>query len=869
MPDHPQTIGPYRVLQRLGAGGMGEVFLAYDERLDRQVAIKRVRPEAGTSPQRRERFRREARVSARLNHPAVVQVHDILTEGDAEYIVMEYVEGTNLFDVIESGRLEIGSAIDLAREIAGGLAAAHRLGIVHRDLKAENVLVTRDGHAKISDFGIAKQLLADSSGSLTQGNAVLGTYRTMSPEQARGETVDHRTDLFALGVLLYEALTGVSPFEADNSLATVNRVIHHRQAPVQSLNPAVSAALSGLIDGLLEKDPLLRPQSAGQVRRALDALVSGAGTGLSEGMATQAEPQPFNLAATLGTLSRRPSSAARSLRARPLLAIAVLAAIAALLAGGAYLALRSPREPLYVAVLAPEVKGGGAGELDLLAPAVRVALLHRLAGLEGVSPRDAEDSGEVAASPVQAAKAAGVDEVVRSRLVCRPAACTVSLQRVRGRDGGVIWANAVEVPTDDFSLVTSAVGNLIRQGYPGLEARKGVPDQVVASRDLQEFLGLRRHLEKRSELDRVIAGLEGIVERAPGFVDAWLLEADASRRRFFFSRDRRDLERAFRCVREARAVAPGDPRPLLTLANVALGGGRLDQAESALAELQRLIPGDVQLLETRARLLNARGRPKEARDLFAAAAARHPSAPRLKDLAFMEYQQGRDDDARRHLNEALRLAPGNRNSLSLLAQIELAHGNAQRAADLYSALILRSPGPSEMNNLGLADFLLGRYPDAGERFRTALAQEPRNPVYALNLADTLLLTSRRPEAEALYRRVVELIDHDPSGATEPQFLTVRAQALAHLGRGREAVAAVQEALRLAPDSEPTAFEAALVYCLLGEESSALANADKALKLGTEPRWFDLPWFAPLRAHPEFQALLRNASRAARRGVADS
>jgi tetratricopeptide (TPR) repeat protein len=865
MSEHPQTIGPYRVLRRLGAGGMGEVLLADDERLDRGVAIKRIRPDAGTAPGRRERFRREARLAARLNHPAIVQVYDILTEGDLEYIVMEYVEGRNLYELIESGPLEVSFVLALARQLADGLDAAHRQNIVHRDFKAENVLVTPAGQAKITDFGIAKQLLVPADGPLTRNNAVLGTCRVMSPEQARGEPVDHRTDLFAFGVLLYEALTGVSPFDAENSLATLHRVIHHRQTPVLSHNAAVPEGLSGLVDKLLEKDPFLRPQSAGQVKRALAALAAG-GTGPGFGdtttaHATLAEPlPPPRIPAAPRT------TALTALRARPRLAALLLAGLAALLAAGGWLALRHRREPLYVAVMPPELSAGSAGasggELDLLAAAVRVALLRQLAGLEGISARESEEAGEAAASPVQAARAAGTDEVVRSRLDCRAETCSVSLSRVRGADGGVICPLTFQVPTDDFSLAASAVANQIRQCYPELRTRRGIPDQRVGSRDLQQFLELRRQWSARADLGPLLASLEALRGRSPGFVDAYLLEADVARRRFFFSRDPQDLERAFQRIREAREIAPGDPRPLLKLASANLVAGRLDKAAEALDELQRLTPGDVQVLDNRAQLLSARGQPEEGLALLRSAAARHPSARRLYNLATMEYQQGQIAAARRHLAASLQRSPGYPDSLSLLAQLELANGDVRRAVAIYSDFVRRSPGEAELTNLGLAWFTLGRYPEAAERFRQALAQKPRNPVYVLNLADALLLMARRAEADDLYRRVIELCASDPSGAADPQLLTVRAQALAHLGQGRPAVAAVQEALRLAPRNGQTAWEAALVYALLGEDDSALVNTEKALALGVQPRWFTFPWFAALRAHPEFQTLLRDAPPAA-------
>ena len=212
MPELAGKIGPYELLRRLGAGGMGEVFLAYDERLDRQVAIKRIRSDKSATSERRERFRREARVAARLNHPAIVQVYDVLAEGDVDSIVMEAVEGTDLRTLIGGRPLPLEAAVVIARDVADGLAEAHRQGIVHRDLKSENVLVTPAGRAKITDFGIAKRLLAGKTeDSLTAIGHVMGTYRAMSPEQARGEEVDHRSDLFSFGILLYEMLTGKIP----------------------------------------------------------------------------------------------------------------------------------------------------------------------------------------------------------------------------------------------------------------------------------------------------------------------------------------------------------------------------------------------------------------------------------------------------------------------------------------------------------------------------------------------------------------------------------------------------------------------------------------------------------------------------------
>ncbi|HEX4962044.1 MAG TPA: serine/threonine-protein kinase [Thermoanaerobaculia bacterium] len=277
-----ERIGPYQVLRRIGAGGMGEVFLAYDSRLDRRVAIKRIRP-GPVKPVSRERFRREAQLAARLSHSAIVQVYDILEEEESEYIVMEYVEGTTLRDQVRQGPMDVRAALELARELAAGLDTAHRQGIIHRDLKTENVLLSTSGGAKILDFGIAKRLLDSEEASLTAESAILGTCRAMSPEQASGAPLAPSTDLFALGVLLYETLTGISPFEAESQASTLSRVILYRQEPAHKLNPAIPWQLSKLIDRLLEKTAALRPGSAAEVRRELEEIAARLATTSSSG----------------------------------------------------------------------------------------------------------------------------------------------------------------------------------------------------------------------------------------------------------------------------------------------------------------------------------------------------------------------------------------------------------------------------------------------------------------------------------------------------------------------------------------------------------------------------------------------------------
>lgn len=287
----PEQIGPYRIEERLGAGGMGTVYRAYDERLRRRVALKQIHPERARRPGARERFLREARAVARLNHPALVHLHDIVETDDGDWIVMELVEGPSLARLLEAGALDPDRALLLGREVAGGLAAAHAAGILHRDLKAENVVVTRDGRAKVLDFGLAARVEtngdesgeeetwdgeADGAVTAEGGVRIAGTPRAMSPEQARGLEVDARSDLFSLGVLLYEMTTGRSPFLGPGTAQTLARICHEEPDPVREHAPDAPKELAGLIDRLLQKEPSARPASAAEVVETLDGLVRDA-----------------------------------------------------------------------------------------------------------------------------------------------------------------------------------------------------------------------------------------------------------------------------------------------------------------------------------------------------------------------------------------------------------------------------------------------------------------------------------------------------------------------------------------------------------------------------------------------------------------
>lgn len=283
-------LGSYRIESLIGKGGMGEVYLARDERLQRFVAIKRIRMDRAFDSGHRERFRREALAVAQLGHPAIVQVFEWLETPIGNCLVMEWIKGRSLAEVIAAGELDLRRTLRLAYEIAEGLAEAHAKGLVHRDLKPENVLVTSTGHAKIVDFGLATVVrpadedlaetnmpTAESSvTSLTSSGVLVGTFHCMSPEQAGGYDLDHRSDLFSLGCILYEMLSGRSPFRADHWMDTLRKVICETPQSLAQLRPDLPVGLIEMVDSLLAKDREERPANAWAVCRTLETILLGA-----------------------------------------------------------------------------------------------------------------------------------------------------------------------------------------------------------------------------------------------------------------------------------------------------------------------------------------------------------------------------------------------------------------------------------------------------------------------------------------------------------------------------------------------------------------------------------------------------------------
>jgi TolB-like protein/Flp pilus assembly protein TadD len=678
-------IGNYEVLGLLGTGGMGEVYLARDLRLGREVALKVLPPDFASDPERLARLEREAKTVASLNHPNIVTLFGIEEAGETRLLVMERVTGRPLSDLIDAGELPVARILQLAVPIAEALSAAHDKGIVHRDLKPANVMVTDEGRVKVLDFGLAtaaRRTDAESTfaagGTITGEGRVLGTIPYMAPEQLRGERVDARADIFAFGAMLYEMAAGVRPFRGDSMMEIAAAVLREEPRPLDTRRPDLPPRLARLVRRCLEKDPRERLQSAIDLRHELQDLADELRQPPARAVSVPATASAPVEASTVPPASGARPTVSTGRRRAPLLVIGLAATV---LAGGGLLGWalwgRSRVAPATgeirsIAVL-PFANMMHDPSEDYFVDGMHEALITELARLGTVRVTSRNSVMRYKDHP-QSLKAVaqdlGVDALIEGSVLRAGDQVRITAQLILGKTDEHVWAESYDRNLEDvlrlLSDVSHAIASEVQANLGGAAPPEAERTFLRVNPDAYEaYLRGQNALRQgiaQATLDEALRNFREAVRLDPNLAPAWSGIAFSVLIPGLFARV--PTVQAAEAAREAaeRAVALGDSDGL---GEGALGSIELyvdwqfDAARDRLERALRLNPHNAMLRHPYADYLMITGRMDESVEQVRIARDDDPSSPLANGIvAYHLMYARRYDDAIAEARGALKRFPG-------------------------------------------------------------------------------------------------------------------------------------------------------------------------------------------------------------------
>jgi len=839
-------VGRFAIRALLGKGGMGEVYRADDTRLKRPVALKRVSRKLGADPSARQRIFKEAERASALNSPHIAAVYDVLEENGEVFLVMEYVEGSSLRQRLwASGRFPISEFLDLALQCAEALAAAQKKGIVHRDIKPENILITPGGQAKILDFGLAKHLPAPGEEEVTVSGESLqwslaGTPGYMAPEVLLGGQADHRSDIFALGVVFYEMLTGRHPFGVENRPTTAGSILQLTPAPVRQLAPGVPAELQRIIAKMLAKSPDERYATAADLLADLHALERG---------------HPF-----LVSTAPRPHWArwvGRSIAVVVLLLLALGITPIARQHWKRWFVGADLPEKKNLAVLPFEVVGEEPGA-HAFAQGLAETLTGKLAQLTDNYPLQVIPPSEVRAQQVgsveQARIGLGANLVLEGSLRRSGSQVRVTYHLVDSRTRQQLRADTVTAPAGDpFAVEDRVVQSVLRSldlelGSKDRHALETYGTSEPAAYDY--YLRGRGYLmeyQKPENVDSAMELFKRSLERDPKYMLAYAGLGESYWRKYQATHASEWVTRALEACQKAAAEGEG----AICLGHLHNETGKYEQAVS---EFQRGLDADRTSDDAYRGLAFAYEHlheTEQAEQTYRRAIAVRPQYwAGYNWLGAFLFRQGRFQEAATMFQQVTALAPDSFRGYMNLGGAYTALGRFDQAQPALERSVGLRPSAAAYSNLGTVYFYLRRFADSARAYEQAVQLDARD--YALwgNLAESYYWSAgEREKAAAAYRRALQLAEEQLKvNPREASALGQVALDNAMLGNAAAAEQYLQRALALAPADTDLQLKGAVIESSLAHPDRALAFLDKALAAGVSPN--------VVRNNPSFDELLK-------------
>jgi eukaryotic-like serine/threonine-protein kinase len=859
----PRVIaGRFRVLRRVGKGGMGEVFEVEDLQLKDRVALKTIRPDIASDSMAVDRFKREILLGKRIAHPNVCRIHDLGT-GQAEdgtellFLTMEFLSGETLASRITRAPLTPAEALPLIENMAAGLTAAHEAGIVHRDFKSGNVmLVPRNGRteAVIMDLGLARETGPEMDGSpgLTATGIVMGTPGYMAPEQFQGKAATCATDIYALGVVLYEMVTGSRPMEAVRSPAVSTKAMR-KYVDASAIRPEVPRTWDAVIGKCLEFDPERRFQSCVEVADAL--RIHSFGGKQVKRFAVGAIVAAILAASAAVGLVRSPMLHRPGSSGPPSIAQARTLAVLPFENGSNDAATQAYCDGLLETVASAASETGALKSSFWVVPASEVRH-DRIRSIQ------------------EARKAFNVNLVMSGRVVRIAGGLQVTLslsdaKSMRQLESRVLQFREDEPSGSQGALLAAVFELLELQMQP--DAARLMNAGTKNSRAFHLYLegqGYLRRFDGPPSIDKAVSILEEAVRLDPTYSQARSSLAEAYYHEFEATKDAAWLARADSESTRAVELNGALPQVHTTLGMIARGTGRYEQAAGEFRKAIELDPSNFEAQRLLARTYEDMGRESEAEDVFLAAIRSKPSYwPTNRSLGLFYFRRGDYAKAEPWLKLVTELVPENAGGFLNLGILYYSTGRYDEATLALKKSIAIGPLPEAYTNLGTVQFFQRHYTDSVVAFEKAVEMGPNNPYYWGNLADSYRqISSRQQDAAGAYRKAIQLANHllaiNPNDGNLRSSLALY---LAKSGDKQNSLNEISRALKLASKNVNIAFNAAQVYEIAGDRAAAIHYLKDALDRGypvDEAR--NLPEFSGLRSDPSVVQLLSPSGNKTRR-----
>jgi serine/threonine protein kinase/tetratricopeptide (TPR) repeat protein len=839
------ALSKYRIISKLGAGGMGEVYKAEDPALLRIVAIKVMSKQGERTADAATRFLREARAASVFNHPNIATIYEIGETGEHTYIVMEYVDGRSLRDLIKTGEVKPEKVIEITLQICDALGEAHSRGIIHRDIKPENILLTDRGRVKLVDFGLAKTVSTGLRGggitaaeSLTDSGTVMGTLSYMSPEQLRGEQLDERTDIFSFGIVLYEMITGDLPFPGANSFEVAASILKDPALEIGTVPRQLPHGIKNVVARLLEKHRRDRYPSFAEVKLAIESLAQ-------ESFASSSGDLNPTISLPVQARSHRSASLAAAMRSSS----------------------RFIAAPPTILVL-PLQSVGSDEKSSYIGIGLAHAITTDLAKIKGLSvlskSAGAGRIDEVGHGVRQLAQELGATILLEGEVMRAGEIIGVMARLTDAETGRVIWGSQYRGDASDLFSIQDAVCESIAEALK-LSISSDVRDQIArpatTNIDAFEFYSQgRAFLERRDvkeNIDYAIQMFEEALSLDKSFALAYAGLGEAYWQKYQITYDSAWIDAAITASDHALVLDANQAQVHISLGIIYHGTGKIDSAVQAFERAIELQPAGDDAHKWMGRCFQEKGDMEGAIRYFKRAIALRPGYwENYNSLGFCYYSFSQYRDAAEQFRRVIAMQPDNYHGYDNLGGIYCFLGLYEEAVMMHQRAIEIYPNGVSYANLGTAYFYLVRYDEAIEAYRAALELNPRDDDLYRNLGDAYLRVGQESEARLQFETACDLLEkHLSINKDDAGVLGRLGVCQSKIGRAAEALATIDKATLLEPRNTTIMYERAVVYTLAGHIDTAIGFLSAALASGYSKSEAERdPDLEALRGRAEYERL---------------